>query len=328
MNDLISIIMPVYNVEKYLERALNSVINQTYTNLEIILINDGSNDNSGVLCEEMAKKDRRIKVIHQENSGVAMARNIGLKNATGKYIGFVDPDDVISNKMYEILYKAIMDNDSNIATCNYVTFMKEIPKFDEFYKAEVLTNDEAIKEIMKDKKVTSYCWDKLFDIELFKDIEFPNVKSFEDAGTIFKLFLKVDKAVHVDMNLYGYYIRDNSITGEYNMKYIMDFAKIVKYRYDILLKEKPSLCEYVNLNRVNFSTRCFLDIAKHKKIKVLNNKSFKEMLYEELEIAKKLNTREIRKLNTKKLNLLNRILFFNPYLFYFIMKIYFQVKKY
>ena len=108
MNKLISIIIPVYNVEKYLEDCLNSVVNQTYKNLEIILIDDGSTDNSGKICDLYAKKDNRIVVIHKENAGVSSARNVGLKIAKGLYIGFVDPDDYIAEDMYEILYQNII----------------------------------------------------------------------------------------------------------------------------------------------------------------------------------------------------------------------------
>ena len=101
----ISVIMPIYNIEKYLKRALKCLINQTYSNLEIILIDDGSTDKSGKICDEYAKKDNRIKVIHQKNAGVAVSRNVGIKHATGMYIGFVDSDDIFSLDMYNILYQ-------------------------------------------------------------------------------------------------------------------------------------------------------------------------------------------------------------------------------
>ena len=126
MNDLISIVMPVYNVEKYLEKAVNSVIKQTYKNLEIILVDDGSKDSSGVLCDELAKKDTRIKVIHQENAGLSAARNAGIKLATGKYIGFMDSDDLIAENMYETLYNALIKNGAKLAMCDYTPFSSEI----------------------------------------------------------------------------------------------------------------------------------------------------------------------------------------------------------
>lgn len=320
MEDLISIIIPVYNVENYLERAVNSVINQTYTNLEIILIDDGSKDNSGLICEEVAKRDKRIKVMHQENSGLSVARNVGIKNATGKYIGFVDSDDLISNKMYEVLYSAIIDNNSKISMCNYIPFYKDSPQFDEFYKCEVMSSDEALKELMIDKKVRNFACNKLFDIELFSNIEFPAGKRFEDIGTTFKLFLKVENLVYVDMRLYGYFVRADSITGNYNTNATLDFIEMINYRYDYLMKDRPDLSVYINLNRVNVANRYFIDIAKSKKLSVLRDKAFKGKLYKELDIAKRLNTKDVKKINDKKSNLLNGILFFNTYVFYFIVK--------
>ena len=116
---LISIIIPVYNVEKYLRKCLDSIINQTYKKLEIILIDDGSTDNSGKICEEYAKKDDRIIVIHKENAGVSSARNRGIELANGKYIGFIDSDDWIEENMYETLYQNLLQFDVDISMCNY-----------------------------------------------------------------------------------------------------------------------------------------------------------------------------------------------------------------
>lgn len=327
MNDLISIIIPVYNVENYIKRAINSVIEQTYKNLEIILIDDGSKDSSGAICDEFADMDSRIKVIHQKNFGVSAARNAGIRIATGKYIAFVDPDDVISNRMYEFLYKAISENNCKIATCKYKIFAEKLPIFDNSYEMNLVVGDDIIKKLLEDKEITNYSWDKLYLRELFCDIEYPVGKKYEDLGIMFKVLLKVDRIAYLDMKLYGYFMRNDSITGNYNVKSIIDFSEMVKSRYEILINEKPNLVDYVNMNRVNFSTRCFLDLAKHKKIKCLKDKSFKKMLYGELKVAMSLNTKNVKKINTKKLNLLNKILFFNPYLFYGVMKIYFDLQR-
>ena len=114
----ISIIVPIYNTKKYIDRVVNCLINQTYHNLEIILVDDGSTDGSSMLCDKYKKKDNRIKVIHQKNSGVSVARNVGLKHATGEYIGFVDSDDYISLNMYETLYNNLINTNSDISVCN------------------------------------------------------------------------------------------------------------------------------------------------------------------------------------------------------------------
>ena len=262
----------------------------------------------GALCDEIAKKDKRIKVIHQENGGLSVARNMGIKSATGKYIAFVDSDDLISHRMYEFMYKSIVESKTRISMCDYSAFRENTPQFDEDYKVEIMSNDEVIKELMIDKKVRNFAWNKLFDIELFKNISFVVGKKYEDVGTIFKLFLEAENVVYVDMKLYGYFIRENSITGNYNINATLDFIEMINYRYEYLMKEKPYLSEYIDMNRVNTVTRYFIDIAKSKKISVLKNGEFKSKLYKELEIARKLNTKEIRKINSRKLNLLNKIL--------------------
>ena len=279
----------------------------------------------GLLCDKIAEKDKRVKVIHQENSGLAVTRNVGIENATGKYIGFVDSDDVISNRMYEFMYKAIVESNSQIVTCNLVSFHNEKPKFDDFYKIEVFNQDEALKELLIDKKIMNYMCTKLFKKELFKDVKFPIGKKFEDVAITFQLFLAAKNVAYLDMTLYGYYSRENSITTNYNINSLIDRVDMVKYRYDTLIEKKDHLREYINLNRVNSSMRSFLDIAMHKKLDFLKNESTKEILYEELLIARKINTKNVRKINTKKLNFLNRLLYFNPYIFYFIMRIYFRL---
>ena len=119
MKDLISVIIPIYNVEKYLNKCIDSIINQTYKNLEIILVDDGSPDNCPQICDEYAKKDNRIKVIHKKNGGVSSARNVGLINSTGNYIGFIDPDDYIEPIMYEKLLKVLKESNTLVSMCGF-----------------------------------------------------------------------------------------------------------------------------------------------------------------------------------------------------------------
>lgn len=320
MNDLLSIVIPVYNVEKYLEKAVNSVIKQTYKNLEIILVDDGSKDSSGILCDKLAKLDTRIKVIHQENAGLSAARNAGIKMATGNYIGFVDSDDVIAENMYEILYEALIKNDAKIAMCDYIPFSSAEPNYGGNYETVVFDTNEALKELMIDKRVRNFAWNKLYDINLFTNIEFPKGKKYEDVGTTFKLFLEADKLVYVDAKLYGYFIRTDSITGNYNINSALNLMELMEYRYKYLIKEKLELKNYIDMNRVNTVTRYFVDIAKSGKLSVLKDITFRNKLNEELKIAKKLNSKSIKKLNTRKQNLLNKVLLFNPTFFCFMVK--------
>jgi len=186
MSDLISIIIPVYNVEKYLERCVKSVINQTYKNLEIILVDDGAKDNSGKMCDELSKLDSRIKVIHKENGGLSDARNFGLKIATGDYIGFVDSDDYIADDMYETLYHTIKNNNADISIVSFYEMYKEkVIGVRDSGNLEILSKQEAMKELLIDTKIQSYAWNKLFKKELFNDLKFPTGKNFEDIELLY-----------------------------------------------------------------------------------------------------------------------------------------------
>ena len=169
MKDLISVIVPIYNVEKYIDKCLNSIVNQTYKNIEIILIDDGSTDTSVLKCNNWEKKDNRIKVIHKKNEGLAQARNTGISYATGNYITFIDSDDYIDSKMLEKLYNAINKTNSEISACKYVKINKN-KKVNLNYSAEIIefTNKEAIIDLLKETNISNYAWNKLFKKELFK----------------------------------------------------------------------------------------------------------------------------------------------------------------
>ena len=151
---LITIVVPIYKVEQYLENCIQSIIKQTYTNLQIILVDDGSPDNCGKICDEYALKDKRIEVVHQSNAGVSEARNIGISKAKGEYIGFVDSDDYIDENMYEEMYELLKTREADVCICNMYTVVNN--------KAEKMHEDEGIqeyntiqilREILLDKKI-------------------------------------------------------------------------------------------------------------------------------------------------------------------------------
>ncbi len=234
-NDLISVIVPVYNVKDYLEKCVNSIINQTYKNLEIILVDDGSKDESGKICDELKEKDCRIKVIHKENGGLSDARNAGIKIATGAYIGFVDSDDYIEEDMFETLHRIIKEHNSDIS----------IVSFNEIYKGktigvrnsknlERMNKIEAMKELLIDSKIQSYAWNKLFKRDLFNGIEFPTNKNFEDIATTLLLFEKANKVVLLEEPKYNYVRRDNSIIGVKSYKTYKDYLDVISSKYDYL----------------------------------------------------------------------------------------------
>lgn len=154
MKERISVVVPVYNVEQYLEKCVNSIINQTYKNLEIILVDDGATDKSGKLCDELAKLDNRIMVYHKKNGGLSDARNYGVERATGDYIGFVDGDDYIDAEMYEKLYEAIKKENVDVAECNLkIIYSDRVELFTEKKYYSVYTKQEYLEEYLKIEKI-------------------------------------------------------------------------------------------------------------------------------------------------------------------------------
>ena len=215
MDELITVVIPVYNVEKYLNRCIESVINQTYKNLEIILVDDGATDNCPSICDEYAKKDSRIKVIHKKNGGLSDARNVAIDVAKGAYIGFVDSDDYIALDMFEKLYNAINEYEADISVClHYVEKGKalsiEVPPMDE---VKVMGRDEAEKLLLEDKFVKNYAWDKLYKATLFEGVRYPVGRNYEDIATTYLLFEKADKVCRIPEYLYSYQMRDDSISA-------------------------------------------------------------------------------------------------------------------
>lgn len=210
----VSIIVPVYNVELYLDRCVESIINQTYKNLEIILVNDGSTDNSGILCEAWKERDERIIVIHKKNAGLSSARNVGIECATGDYYGFVDSDDYIDLNMYEELMHGITCYHKRIASCGRIVHYFDGKKKFEYCLNEIklYTKDEAISEVLVGNEIDVSACDKVYHKDLFKDIQYPVGETNEDAAIILQLLDCSDGVVHVGKPLYNYIFRKNSIS--------------------------------------------------------------------------------------------------------------------
>ena len=203
---LISIIIPVYKVEKYLDRCLESVVNQTYKNLEIILIDDSSPDNCPKMCDEWAEKDSRIKVLHIENKGVANARNIGLSIATGDYIGFVDSDDYIELNMYEVLLSNLVDTNSDISVCGYQ--INEETDVDSNYHS--VSQFDALKMICVGDYKYGVLWNKLYKRSVVDGIIMPNFVCSEDLVYNYYAFKNAASIVECDSKLYHYCQNENS----------------------------------------------------------------------------------------------------------------------
>lgn len=244
-NSLISIIVPVYKVEKYLKKCLDSIINQTHKNLEIIIVDDGSPDGCPNICDEYSKNDDRIKVIHQKNMGLSIARNNGIKLATGEYIGFVDSDDFIEPTMYEDLYNAIIKNNAQMSICNFnVITNKDKYKRNDYPENKTYDKMEILKEILLDKNIQSYAWNKLYKKELFDGIQYPAGKKYEDIGTTFYLAEKCDKIQLIGKAEYNYINRNDSIVFNFDEQTILDYTEIIMERYEYVNEKYHSLRKY------------------------------------------------------------------------------------
>ena len=241
-NELISIIVPVYNVEQYLKRCIDSIINQTYRNLEIILVDDGATDNSGKLCDELAKLDNRIKVYHKKNGGLSDARNYGVERAIGDYIGFVDSDDYIDAEMYEKLYEAIKKEDVDVAECNFrFIYSNRIANYTEDNYYLILNRDEYTKEYVNMNRVFGAAWTKLIRSSLAKEIKFPKGKLFEDGFYSLELMKKARSFVIFDSPYYNYVMRENSITNSKFNEKNLDLIEIADDIYDYVVSTYPYL---------------------------------------------------------------------------------------
>lgn len=215
MMDLISVIIPVYKVERYLERCLKSIVNQTYKNIEIILVDDGSPDRCGEICDKYAENDKRINVVHKENGGLSDARNCGVDHSKGKYITFVDSDDYISEYYVEYLYQLLIDNNADISCCYTEKTVKDHVEFKKRLNVSnliILTGKEACKELtgpLYHTLVTA--WGKLYKSNIVTSNSFPVGRKHEDEATTCKYYYAADKVVIGNRCLYAYYSNPSSI---------------------------------------------------------------------------------------------------------------------
>ncbi|SEQ02339.1 Glycosyltransferase involved in cell wall bisynthesis [Lachnospiraceae bacterium RM5] len=215
---MISIIVPVYNLEKYLENTLNHILAQTYKDIEILAIDDGSKDNSGKILDEYAKKDERLKVFHIPNGGAAKARNVGLDNMTGEYVTFIDGDDIVSDDYIERLYNDITNSGSDISICKYENiYMDNIlnndyPPVKEADFTKTFSVKEAIYRLLYQVDFDSEMWVKIYKSSLFDDIRFPLGNVFEDIAIIYDVFFKAKKISFSNHTGYYYFNRPDSTT--------------------------------------------------------------------------------------------------------------------
>lgn len=240
---LISVIVPIYKVEKYLDRCINSIVNQTYRNLEIILVDDGSPDKCPLMCDEWQKKDERIKVIHKENGGLSSARNAGLDIATGEYIAFVDSDDYILPDMYEYLYRLIDENDADFSMCEFMYADEKGLAIDdnsdtEDEKIDVLSGDEALEEFVMRNWHYVLAWNKLYRKHIFRNLRFPEGKLHEDDFIAHIIIYQCIRIAYTTRKYYMYTQRDDSIMGDarntFRVRHMADTLSALTQKYYFL----------------------------------------------------------------------------------------------
>lgn len=212
-NEMVNVIIPVYNVQNYLSACLEGILAQSYRNLEIILVNDGSQDLSSEICERYSARDDRVKYFVKSNGGLSDARNYGMLFATGNYISFIDSDDVVANNLIEHLMNVLTCNCADIAVCDPVhCYPQKKIEFTSSQNILIYMKEKAIEEMLYQKSFLVAAWAKIFRKSLFNDISFPKGKLFEDSAIMYKVFDNAKIIAYSDAKLYGYMHRENSIT--------------------------------------------------------------------------------------------------------------------
>ena len=310
-NGLISIIVPVYDVEKYIGRCVDSIINQTYKNLEIILVDDGSPDNCGKICDEYAKKDCRIKVLHIKNGGVSNARNVGIEASTGEYISFVDSDDVICPEMYEKLLNCALENNADIVQCHYYHLFEDGHKEDMKCEKTVqkIENTEDARKAVVYNKISFSVWAKLFKREIIGDIRFNTaLKVSEDRLFVYECCSKASKVVMLDDVEYGYFQRESSVIHTFNIKKFYDDDFVTKIFMKSYSNDKD-IRNYLEKRTVNMCIGCICGI--------LRNREYEDSLSD---VRRELLVYGKKELFRKGVSLKNRIcifgIWFMPHIFY------------
>lgn len=317
MSPKISIIVPVYNVEKYIHKCIDSILNQTFKDFELILVDDGSTDNCGQICDEYAKKDSRVIVIHKENGGQATARNIALDIAKGEYIGFVDSDDYIEFDMYEFLYNLCIDNNCDIANCSSTIYFKNKVKVNGGHDLMIHDTKSAMKVLTEGVLYDECLWTKLIKKELFNGLKIPEGIAYEDTAFTYKLIDRANKVCCKGEAKYNYIKRKDSTMDRAVKNVKIDAILVYEEMYKFMEKRYPELCDLVILKLSNNSMSVMNLIVRQD-----NFKKYKESY---LKVAKILNNKFNKTIklkeyprNVKLLLIANKI---NPILYKQIIKL-------
>ena len=253
-NPLISVIVPIYNVELYLRECVNSIINQTYSNIEIILVNDGSTDSCLDICKELEILDQRIILLDKPNGGLSDARNFALDCIKGDYITFVDSDDFIRENYIETLYNLIVKYNCLISSIGKIEFIDTpVNSENKDVSVKILSKREAIKNILQETNLTTSAWGKLYKSNLFTNVRFPKGQLYEDLSTIYKIFDQVEQMAFYNIPLYYYRRNPNSIMNSkfrvQNMDFVNAHNDIIKY----VERKFPDLLLYAQNRKTRYA---------------------------------------------------------------------------
>jgi glycosyltransferase involved in cell wall biosynthesis len=325
MKDKISVVIPMYNASKYLKKCIDNVINQKYSNLEIILVDDGSTDNCLEICNKYSKIDDRIVVIHKENGGLSSARNAGIEKATGKYITFIDSDDVVEKDYINILYDGIKKYKTKMCIGGLKTVYENGKVVDNSLKKTYkLSKMETFKKMLYTDGVSISAWSKLYDISLFKNVEYTVGRLFEDTSTTYKLIDQCDNISISDYPIYNYYIRKLSITSsKFNIKkldWIISAIEMTSY-----LKKK-----YKELSSACTAYMMYTHIGVLSSL-AMNDKDYKKERNEIISYIKANKKKYISDKNVQNnYKLVCRLICFNYFIFKIFLKTYqrFIAKRY
>lgn len=277
MESLISVIIPIYNVEKYLKECVDSIINQTYKNLEIILVDDGSPDNCGKICDEYADKDSRIKVIHKKNGGLSDARNAGMTISTGEYLVFVDSDDYMTADGIEYLYKLARENNAQLVIGGTEKFIDEANEiiytsYNKNLNEEVFTKEAAIKDFFLNGCAS---WARIYKREVHMNILFPIDEINEDEAIVLSVIDKCTKIMKSNKIVYNYRYRPESITSSTFSLKKMDWHEHCKSNLDFIKQNYSELTEYAEKRYYSSVIFSLTSISFEK-----NKQPYKEILQE------------------------------------------------
>ena len=274
-NELITIIVPVYNVELYLKQFLESLFEQTYNNLEIILIDDGSTDSSGIICDEYSRVDDRLVVFHQNNMGQAAARNKGIEVSNGKYIAFVDADDILDKKYIQKLYELIIEYNADISMCLCRKFGEKliVSKSHSAYNDSSIvefSREEALENLLYRREINNSPWCKLLKREMIGNVKFPVNIGYEDLAVVYKFINNANRIVLVRDKLYFYRQRIGStMRTSFNLRK-MDRAYITEEIYTFINENHPNIIKAADNRKFISNLQAIMDIplsGKYKKLR-------------------------------------------------------------